>query len=201
MAAGGEVAIPAAVGSVSAVRAQRNSAKIGNGGRIKLTRDELLCTVATTANNVTSVFTKELKPSAGVMPFLFRLSSCYQRIRWISARITWRPSCGTNTNGIISYGVAFNNSKSVTTRDMVVALTPVNDHPVWQSSVNAPLIIPAEMLMSRKWYALNTTLADDFDLQIGKFCVGMTHDQEGASKSRGEFWINYTVEMEGTNPE
>lgn len=56
------------------------------------------------------------------------------------------------------------------------------------------------MLMSRKWYALNTDKADAFDKGMGKFCVGLTHDGESVAKSRGEFWISYTVEMEGTNP-
>ena len=164
-----------------------------------LTRDELLVTVATTASKTESVFTKPLVPSAGVMPFLFRLSSCYQRIRWLRAHITWRPACGTSTNGIITYGVAFNNSGSVTSRDLVAALTPCNDHPVWQSSGNAPLVIPGDMLMSRKWYALNSTATDRFDETLGTFCVGLTHDSSNAA-SRGEFWISYTVEMEGTNP-
>lgn len=54
--------------------------------------------------------------------------------------------------------------------------------------------------MSRKWYALNSTGDDPFDMQMGKFYVGLSHDEETAAKSRGEFWISYTVEMEGTNP-
>lgn len=56
------------------------------------------------------------------------------------------------------------------------------------------------MLMSRKWYALNTAQNDPFDQQMGKFYVGVSHDNKPTSESRGEFWISYTVEMEGTNP-
>lgn len=56
------------------------------------------------------------------------------------------------------------------------------------------------MLMSRKWYALNTAQNDPFDQQMGKFYVGVSHDAKAVSESRGEFWISYTVEMEGTNP-
>lgn len=174
--------------------------RIGNGGRILLTRDELLLQVVTTAGKTETVFTRPLVPSAAIMPFLFRLSSCYQRIRWLRASVTWRPACGTNTDGLISYGVAFNGSKSVTSRDLVCALTPVNDHPVWQSSGTSPLVIPADMLMSRKWYALNVTSSDAFDQTIGNFCVGLSHGSESSAHPRGEFWINYTVEMEGTNP-
>lgn len=203
--AGGSAAsggnIPAAYASVPRnSRQRRNAAQIGNGGRIRLQRDELLCQAVTTADKTESVFQKALVPSPGLMPFLFRLAACYQRIRWLRAHISWRPSCGTSTNGIISYGVAYNNSRAVSSRELVTALTPCNDHPVWQNSGNAPLVIPGEMLMSRKWYSLNTNSSDTYDQQIGTFCVGMSHDSSGTGESRGEFWISYTVEMEGTNP-
>lgn len=174
--------------------------RIGNGGRIVLSRDELLVQVKTTAGRGESVFSIDLKPSAGVMPFLFRLATCYQRIRWMRAHISWRPSCGTNTNGIVSYGVAYNNTKAVNTRELVTSLTPCNDHPVWQSTGVTPLVLPQDMLMSRKWYALNSGSDDPFDQQVGKFYVGVSHDAISTSESRGEFWISYTVEMEGTNP-
>lgn len=181
-------------------RGARMGNRIGNGGRIVLSRDELLVQVKTTPSSGESVFSVDLKPSTGTMPFLFRLATCYQRIRWARAHISWRPSCGTNTNGIISYGVAWNNTQALNTRELVTSLTPCNDHPVWQSTGVAPLVIPQDMLMSRKWYALNTNKADPFDQQMGRFYVGVSHDARGAAESRGEFWISYTVEMEGTNP-
>lgn len=197
--------IPAAgTSNPNPVRARRGRARmgnrIGNGGRIVLQRDELLVQVVTTANKDESVFSVDLKPSAGTMPFLFRLATCYQRIKWTRAHISWRPACGTNTNGIISYGVAYNNTRSVSSRELVTSLTPCNDHPVWQSTGVAPLIIPGDMLMSRKWYSLNSGSDDPFDQQMGKFYVGISHDVANSKQSRGEFWISYTVEMEGTNP-
>lgn len=176
------------------------SRPIGNGGRIRLQRDELLVQVNTVANKDEKVYTKSLVPGPAFMPFLHRLSECYQRIRWLRMHITWRPACGTNTNGIITYGVAYNNTTQFLTRGDVTALTPVNDHPVWQASGNRPLVIPGEMLMSRKWYGLNTTGADPFDKQVGTFVFGISHDVDPVARSRGEFWVNYSVEMEGTNP-
>lgn len=198
--AGGGPSLPAAMGSnpqPGRGRVRAGRARVGNGGRIVLSRDELLVQVVTTPDKNESVFSKDLVPSAGVMPFLFRLASCYQRIRWVRAHITWRPACGTATDGIISYGVAFNNSATVSSRDLVTALTPCNDHPVWQSTGVTPLIVPADMLMSRRWYPLNTTGGDIFDKCMGRFCVGLTHDSEKVARSRGEFWISYTVEMGG----
>lgn len=201
----GNAMVPAAMcSSARPVQAQGRRRRatpgsgIGNGGRIVMRRDELLATVATTAGKTESYFSKLLKPGADVMPFLFKLSSCYQRVKWRAMSITWRPAVGTSTNGIITYGIAYNN-QVITDRNGVTSLTPVNDHPVWQGSSSSPLTIPGEMLMTRKWYELNTSSKDAFDQAVGTFCCGFTHDSENQAKSRGEFWIRYTVEMEGTN--
>jgi hypothetical protein len=162
-----------------------------------MSRDELLVQVTTTASKLESVKGLELKPSAALMPFLFRLASCYQRIKWLSFQVFWKPAVGTNTNGIISYGIAY-NQQAITTRAGVLSLTPCNDHAVWQSGPQ-PLRIPPNMLMTRKWYVLNSTGSDKFDESVGSFYFGLTHDSENAAKARGEFWVRYTVEMEGTN--
>lgn len=163
-----------------------------------LQRDELLLQVATVPSKTETVFTKPLIPSSGVMPFLFQISSCYQRIRWLKCHVTWRPAVGTSTNGIITYGFQFNSDGSITTRSNVTDLTPVNDHPVWQSGQMTPLVVPQEMLQTRKWYVLNSTQADTYDKALGTFCVGASHDSAAAAKTLGEFWVSYSVEMEGT---
>lgn len=171
---------------------------IGNGGKITISRDELLVTVATTAGKTESLFKKLLKPGPDLMPFLFRLGACYQRIRWKAFAVTWRPSVGTNTNGIVTYGVAYNN-QDIKDRMGVTSLTPVNDHAVWQSGRATPLVVPQSMLMTRAWYELNGTDTDPFDQAIGTFYCSFTHDNAALPSSRGEFWVRYTVEMEGTN--
>lgn len=171
---------------------------IGNGGRIVLQRDELLLQVVTTANKNESVFSKPLTPSSGLMPFLFQISSCYQRIRWLKCHVTWRPGVGTSTNGIITYGFQFNDGAAPSSRADVTNLTPVNDHAVWQSGSSTPLVVPSDMLMSRKWYVLNSTSADAYDKALGSFCCGVSHDSKATTSTLGEFWVSYSVEMEGT---
>lgn len=173
-------------------------ASIGNGGKITISRDELLVTVATTAGKGESLFKKLLKPGPDLMPFLYRLGACYQRIRWRAFSVTWRPSVGTNTNGIVTYGVAYNNQE-IKDRMGVTSLTPVNDHAVWQSGKNTPLVVPQNMLMTRAWYELNGSNTDPFDQALGTFYCSFTHDVAQTAASRGEFWVRYTVEMEGTN--
>lgn len=170
---------------------------IGNGGQISITRCELLRTVSTTVNKTESVFAVPLYPSADQMGFLFRLASCYCRLRWVSMKIEWRPSVGTTTNGIITYGVRFAEADLTTapkSRLDVASLFPVNDHPVWQTA--APLVLSQELLMSRKWYSLLTT--DGVDLAPGGLQVGLSHDSTAAAQSRGEFWVTYTCVLDGT---
>lgn len=174
---------------------------IGNGGRIVLSRDEFLYTVSTVPQRGESFQSKLLRPSADLMPFLYRLSACYQRIRWRALSITWRPAVGTNTNGIVTYGIAYNN-QSLSDRHGITSLTPVNDHAVWQSGQNCPLVVPNNMLMSRLWYELNKQTGastDAYDQAVGTFYSAVTHDAHPVEQVRGEFWIRYTVEMEGTN--
>lgn len=161
-----------------------------------LSRDELLVSAITAASASESTAGRLLKPTEEIMPFLNRLASCYQRIRWLAVHIYWKPAVGTNTNGLISYGVAYNNQE-IKNRSGVLSLTPCNDHAVWQTQ--GPLVIPQDMLMTRKWYSLNSTGTDKFDQSIGTFYVGMTHDNKPTVEARGEFWIRYRVEMEGTN--
>lgn len=163
-----------------------------------LRRDEMILSVATEASKTETVFSRVLKPSSDCMPFLFRLAACYQRIKWRSMSITWRPAVGTSTNGLITYGIAYNN-QSITSRNGITSLSPVNDHPIWQSGSSTPLVVPSNMLMTRKWYELNTNTKDPYDQAVGTFHVGLTHDSKGAAEPRGEFWIRYTIEMEGTN--
>lgn len=177
---------------------QAASASVNNGGRILLSRDELLVVVSAQTKGNETIGSLVMAPSTDAMSFLNQLSKCYQRIRWIRCSVTWRPGVGTTTNGVITYGFAFNN-QSVTTRSKIAALTPVNDHPVWQTSQAGPLVVPTEMLMTRKWYALNSTATDFYDRGLGTFYYGVSHDTLTAAQTRGEFWVSYSVEMEGTN--
>lgn len=204
------VNVPAAEGSFANVvagrgrrRGRRNRGgggpgpSIGNGGQITITRCELLRTVSTTANKTESLFAIPLYPSTDQMSFLFRLASCYCRLQWASMRIDWRPSVGTTTNGIITYGVRFAEADlttAPTSRLDVASLFPVNDHPVWQTG--NPLVLSKELLMSRKWYSLLTK--DGVDLAPGGLQVGLSHDSTAAAQSRGEFWVTYTCILDGT---
>lgn len=185
-------------------RRRANIGNIGNGGRIVLTRCELY-SQATVKGNSTSLYGDvPIYPStanANIFPFLQNLSNVYTRLKWERMEFEWRPAVGTTTNGIITYGVRLmdDNANPPTSRIAISALSPVNDHPVWQSS---NMIVPSELLQSRKWYAIarsgtGVVNPDRVDLGPGSLQYGLTVDSSTADRMYGEFWINYTVTLDG----
>jgi hypothetical protein len=87
-------------------------------------------------------------------------------------------------------------------RAQVSALYPVNDHPIWQSS---SLRVAKDLLMSRKWYATQSITGeasfDSFDYGPGTLEVGATHDSSTSAKVLGEFWVSYSVTLDGSRLE
>ena len=129
-------------------------------------------------------------------------------MRWNKVCIEWRPAVGTTTNGIVTYGVRLmddltrvdGNPQLPASRATVSALYPVNDHPVWQG---ATLVVNKDLLMSRKWYATKSTSGvasnvDNLDLCPGTFLYGIDHDADVKANFYGEFWITYSVTLDGT---
>lgn len=181
---------------------------IGNGGQLSLTRTELFAqvTMGTDVNApvlgavAIAPLTDTSKP--GVFPFLRNLCKVYSRLRWDFMRIDWRPAVGTTTNGIITYGVRLMQTKAIEvpkSRIDVSALSPVCDHSVWKTS---ELPIARDLLQTRTWYALQDTLTDvDFvDVAPGGLWYGLQASSIPAGGLVGEFWVTYTVTMDGSRP-
>lgn len=102
---------------------------------------------------------------------------------------------GTTSDGLVSYAVDWDAKPSSysASRAAVVSLTPVKDHPVWQSTDASPLVCPRQFLMSRRHYILTTTDLDD--KVPGTLLVNVSGGP--ASKAVGELWVRYTVEFLG----
>lgn len=178
---------------------------IGNGGRVTLSRCELY-SQATVLKNTSSLLAEvpifpPAAQTANVFPFLQNLARVYTRLRWEKMVFEWRPAVGTTTNGIITYGVRLMDDATAppTSRIQISALSPVNDHPVWQSS---DMVVPTELLQSRKWYAIQrtgtgATNPDLVDLAPGSLQFGLSVDNSADDRMFGEFWICYRVTLDG----
>lgn len=144
------------------------------------------------------------------LPWLANLAKAFERLRWQSMRLEYRPAVGANTDGLMALGFDWSNSsvKAVQqdgraflslaadpSRDGVLACTPNADGPVWQ---RMPLMsIPAQRLNSRAWYSIpeDATKADLFDYSPGSLVYFV---DGAASKNYGEVWCHYKVTLSGT---
>lgn len=197
--------VPGAVSTQPHQNAQSRRRRRGKGfsdvsgastaGMITLSRREFLTTVSmsTTKETVISV---PLIPTTAVLPYLYRLYQIYDRVQWESLTIYYRPSVGTTTNGVVSYGIDWNSENSMSSRSQVLSLSPVADHAVWQTTENNPIRTPKDLLQSRKWFT--TQDAGDkskFDLGPGSVIWATS---TGSTASVGELWVEYKVRLVGT---
>lgn len=158
-----------------------------NQGEFKIRRTEFLKEI--NGQEIGSIML-----SVDKFTWLNTLARSFDRITWNSVSLHFKSCAGTNTTGFISYGVDWDSSTpSSLSRAIVLALTPVMDHPVWQGST---LPLPSNRLMTRREYRIRTGATEDvYDRGIGYLLYSCT-----AAKSVmvGELWVSYTATLFGT---
>lgn len=181
-----------------AVRRRQRTGRVGPGrvinpeGTVVIARCELLEEVKGSKNgNKGAIYLQPLK-----FTWLKGLAGSFDRVSWVSASVIWKPAVGTNSDGLICYGVDWNSNTVPNTRAGILALTPIADHPVWQSTEANPLILPASKLQSRKDYAVTgDSTVPAFDKGPGVLAWAITSEDV---KVYGELWIHYHVRLFGT---
>lgn len=156
-----------------------------------VSRCEQLCEVKYDAEAKVYSGKTELVPTSKVMTWLHKLSAAFDRIEWLSATLHYKPFVGTNSTGSIAFGVDWNSDVGTLSREKILAATPVYESPVWQGGNMA---LPAKMLMTRKFYFLQSSVAAD------KMPGILMWNLAGAttSSSYGELWVTYKVRLSGT---
>lgn len=168
-------------------RKKRSSGNAGDGS-MTISRTEFVKTLDSGTKTLT--FTLDVTK----LSWIGNIAKSFERVVWLQAEVFWKPACATTTAGIIAYGVDWATESTVAyDRQKVLALTPVNDHPIWQSTDNAPLRLPQSKLMSRKEYIIGTS--DLKDLAPGILRVDVSSDAQG---TYGEVWLRYRVRLSGT---
>lgn len=159
-------------------------------GTFRVVKRELLDTVKTTTNQyIASVI---LHPDK--LPWLGALAKGFDRIKWHRAKIIWRPSVGAMESGSIAIGIDWDSNAAALDYKNTVALTPVMDSPVWQSTT---LPLPSGKLQTRKEYHIRKdTNESDYDKAPG-YALIVT---EGAKQNTtiGHVWLEYDVSLFGT---
>nr|QED21512.1 hypothetical protein 3 [Mortimer virus] len=164
-----------------------------NAGTITLNRKERI--MAVEVGNKTGNGMFDIKPSN--FTFLKQFSM-FDRVKWNKLVLTYRPGVGTTFNGMISYGVLWDFSKSAASRDQISALTPNTTHALWYDGTACPMVLPRQKLQSRPWFT--PVDSDAVEQAPGRiFWAADTPDVVAPNKMVvGEFWAEYSVTLTGT---
>lgn len=162
-------------------------------GSITLSRSELLTSVDVQANADTSTGAIQLYPTPQNMTWLAKLAAAYDQIVWHSARVFFKPACGTTRNGSLLIGVDWDPTAADTARATVQSCTPVTEAPVWQQS---QLTLPSTRLQSRKYYFLKGSPQAQ-DKAPGVLLYHAKVDKESNQRFYGDIWIDYRVTLQG----
>lgn len=138
------------------------------------------------------------------LPWLKGLSQAFERYRWLSLSLEYRPLVGATKDGSVAVGVDWmSQSTKIELRDgqyhkvgvfdkkAVLACTPNFDTPVWQRVPS--MVMPSSRLQSRLWYELGDPGSNAID--FAPAFVAYTSTLEKA----GEIWLHYRVQLSGTH--
>lgn len=131
--------------------------------------------------------------------FLKGLAGAYSRIVFHGFTIEYRSFCGSTSEGVVTYGVAFDPDITTLTRAKIQSLTPCYEHQIWQStaSIGPPMLVPKAKLQSRKEYYIESTVAEN--QTFGSLCWAVQVTSDAArDRSLGDFWVTYHVTLSGT---
>lgn len=157
---------------------------MGSEGHVTLARSEVIGELQSADAGKGYVFT--MSPPS--FPFLKTLSQSFQLWRFNSVRVEYRPMVGATVDGSVVFGVdGGHKTVSKTSRAEVLALSPVQDTPVWKAGM---LSVPQSALRTKQWY--DTTDTSDIPGVIQAFVVG------AGTKVVGELFLHYSVTFSGT---
>lgn len=168
----------------------RRNGGVSFDGSLTVAREELLVSINSKDGRKGYI---DLIPSK--FSWLNTVAKAYERCTWLSAQVYYKPAVGTNTDGLIVYGIDWNSLGTGATRAAVQAYTPVADHPVWQDNRGSPLVLPTNKLQTRKEYIISAPIKQD--AQPGQL-VWCCDSSAADTVFIGELWIRYKIHFFGT---
>lgn len=159
-------------------------------GELRIRKKELLESLSLEEGKTEIVQSKEIVPDT--FPWLKGVATSFEKVKWHSMKMYWKPAVGTTEGGLVTMGVRWESGKVSDNRVTVAALTPSATGAVWEDGEKRPLVVPPARLMTRAWYIIG---AKDSDAGPGTLEVGVTGSP---GKVLGEVWVEYTVTLAGT---
>lgn len=172
---------------------RRPAGAIPADGTIRVRRKELVLELKAPLKEDASHVIRTMVAS---FPWLKGLANSYDRVKWNSLVVHYKPAVSTNVSGMVMMGFDFDsNNYAKVDVAKVSALTPCLEVPAWQL---ASMTIPSSKLMTRKQYRIHqfTDEKDDnYELQPG-FIIFYT--SVTTEVTVGHIWIEYDVTLSGT---
>lgn len=155
---------------------------------MRLARSELVRSLTTDASGSASG-TIGIVPDS--FPVLAQLFKSFEKVRWLSFRVFYKPAVGTTVGGLITYGIDWDRkADSATTRQKVAAYTPSHTQAIWADNELSPMIIPPSRLQLKLWYTPDQGTPGPGSL---------VYRAEGPKSTVvGEIWVHYSVILAGT---
>lgn len=162
-----------------------------NAGEVTISKLELCGTVKVEANKSSNAGSCSLYPPD--LPFLSSLSKSFERIKWHSCALMYKPAASMTQAGLFSMGVDWNWSTAQTTRKKIAAYQPTCTTSVWKE---VTMSLPPQRLQSRLWYSTEAASGPD----SGPGVIAWAADSAGGSAgvTLGEIWVQYRVTLSGT---
>lgn len=158
---------------------------------VRVEKYELVEVIKVTKGSTTAKGSVEIRPSK--LPWLSALGKAFQRYKFLSLVVEYRPACAVTQAGMVTIGFDWDWLSDDGDRKKVAGLNPTATGPVFN-----PLRyqLPPSRIMTRAWYQESTT-ADYFDYGPGKAAYAV----DAATKDDlvvGELWVKYVVVFNGT---
>lgn len=168
-------------------------------GEVTVTRTELL-------NTITNTPTSSLLAPFN-LPWLKTLAKVFERYRFKSIVLEYRPLVGAGSGG--STAVGFDWMQSSTSAEVsqsgvlqaratfdkpkILSMTPSFDTPVWGRLKS--VVVPSSRLQSRAWYEVVDSITDASPVQ--DLAPGYIATLSTLANS-GELWVTYVAQFSGT---
>lgn len=127
--------------------------------------------------------------------FLKSVFASFERIKWLSAHVVYKPAVGTTIGGLITFGADWDATiEKSYDRKKIGAYSPTHTCAIWCDTGASPMVLPPQKLAGRLWYTPRSTEeTDKGPCTIVALASGPANDTVV-----GEIWITYNVILSGT---
>lgn len=173
--------------------AQKVSVGAQSDAGVTITKSDLLGTVSVPAQQARQNGSYPIRCSG--ITFLKTLSASFERVKFLSVRIEYKPAAAMTQAGLVSMGMDWNWTDAKKTRADIAAYQPTATSAVWKSM---QFTLPANRLQTRQWYSTDAGVAG-LDAGPGTIAWAVESGNSGSTQlTLGEVWIHYSVMLSGT---